>query len=429
MGTPRMAATETLPFSPFEWMLASRYLRPRRKEGFISIIAIFSFLGIMLGVATLIAVMGVMNGFRAELYNKLLGLNGHVVVTKLGDPFTDYEQIARQIATVPTVTQVMPLIEGQALFANPDLPGTSTAVFVRGMRKKDIEQMNFVGGGLNSGTLNGFDESSTIVLGLRLANSLGVDVGGRVKLLTHRGQSTVFGIKPNSKIYTVAALIEVGMAEYDRSIAFLPLTEAQAFFNYPGQVNMLEVMIKDPEQVKIVGPEIQKSAGTSYLISDWQQRNATFFDVLDLERDMMFIIVSLIVLVAALNIVSGLMMLVKDKGKDIAILRTMGASQGAIMRVFLITGASIGVSGTIAGLVLGILFARNIEAARGFIQWVSGRVIYDPSVYLLTKLVARIDVWETGSIVLVGLVLSVLATLYPSWRASRLDPVQALRYE
>lgn len=421
--------TDTLPFSAFEWMLAGRYLRPRRKEGFISIIAVFSFLGIMLGVATLIAVMAVMNGFRHELYQKLLGLNGHLVISKLGEPFTEFDDVAAQVRKITGVTKAMPLIEGQALFTNADVPGNSIAVLVRGMRAGDIAQLNFVGGGLNSGTLAGFDQGDTIILGLRLANSLGINIGSRVKLITPRGKSTVFGIKPNVKVYTVSALIEIGMAEYDRTIAFLPLREAQAYFNFPNQAHVLEVMVENPEAIKAMAETVKAVVGQQFLISDWQQRNETFFNVLDVERDVMFIIVSLIVLVAAFNIISGLMMLVKDKGRDIAILRTMGASKGAVMRVFLITGASIGIAGTIAGTLLGIVLARNIEAVRGFLQWVTGRVIYDPGVYLLTKLVARIDPYETAAIVLTALALSVLATLYPSWRASRLDPVEALRYE
>jgi len=423
------ATTDTLPFGPFERLVAGRYLRPRRKEGFISVIAIFSFLGIMLGVMTLIVVMAVMNGFRQELYNKLLGLNGHFVVSKFGEPFTDYDDAARKLLGVPGVKTAMPLIEGSGLYSNAAAPGTSLFVLTRGMRAADIANLKLVAGGLRGGSLDGFDDGSSIALGLRLANSLGVNVGDSVKVLTNRGKSTVFGIKPNSKAYTVGAIFEIGMSEYDKTIAFMPLKEAQSFFEYPGQTNVVEVMVDNPETVKAMTPLLKSALGSKFTVSDWQQRNETFFTVLDVERNVMFMILSLIVLVATLNIISGLMMLVKDKGRDVAILRTMGASQGSVMRIFLITGASIGVVGTFAGFVLGVLVCRNIEQIRWFISWLSGTVIFDPTVYYITKLPAQMNPVETAAIVVTSFLLAVAATLYPSWRASRIDPVEALRYE
>ena len=423
------ASTDTIPFGPFEWLVAGRYLRPRRKEGFISIIAIFSFLGIMIGVMALIVVMAVMNGFRQELYNKLLGLNGHFVVSKFGEPFTDYDDVAKKLLSVPGVKTAMPLIEGSGLFSNAAQPNSSLFVLTRGMNAADIANLKLVSGGLRGGTLDGFDEGSSIVLGLRLANSLGVNIGDSVKILTNRGKSTVFGIKPNSKAFTVGAIFEIGMSEYDKSIAFLPLKEAQSFFEYPGQANLVEVKVDDPETVKAMTPTLKAALGPKFVISDWQQRNDTFFTVLDVERNVMFMILSLILLVATLNIISGLMMLVMVKGRDVAILRTMGASQGSIMRIFLITGASIGVAGTFAGFVLGVVVCRNIEQIRAFISWVSGTVVFDPSFYPIARLPAQMNPVETGAIVVTSFLLAVAATLYPSWRASRLDPVEALRYE
>ena len=422
---------DTLPFGPLEWLIAGRYLRPRRKEGFISIIAIFSFLGIMLGVMTLIVVMAVMNWFRHELYNKLLGLNGHFTVSKFTGPFTDYDDIAKRLLAVPAVKSAMPLIEGQALFTNAVAPGTSVAVYVRGMRAADIMQLQsqLQTGGLRGGSFDGFDDSGTIALGLRLANSLGVNVGDSVKLITTRGKSTVFGIKPNSKIYSVSALFEVGMSQFDNSIAFLPLAEAQTFFEYPGQANFVEVKVDDPERVKAMTPAIRAAVGDKFTVNDWMMRDQSFFTVLDVERNTMFMILSLIVLVATLNIISGLMMLVKDKGRDVAILRTMGASQGSIMRIFLITGASIGVAGTLAGFLLGIFICANIENIRATVSWMTNTVVFDPNVYLITRLPAQMNPYETGAIVVTSFLLAVAATLYPSWRASRLDPVEALRYE
>ena len=428
-----MAATttDTMPFGPFEWLVASRYLRPRRKEGLISVIAIFSFVGIMLGVMTLIVVMAVMNGFRHELYNKLLGINGHFTVSKFSEPFTDYDETAKRIANLPFVKSAMPLIEGQALFTNPSQAGNSVAVYVRGMRGADIAtlQTQFTTGGMRGGTLEGFDQSGSIALGLRLANSLNVGVGDQVKLVTARGKSTIFGIKPNSKIYNVSSLFEVGMAQFDNSIAFLPLQEAQAFFELPGQANFIEVKVDDPERVKALSPAMRGAVGDHYVINDWMMRDASLLSVIDVERNTMFLILSLIVLVATLNIISGLMMMVKDKGRDIAILRTMGATPGAIMRIFLMNGASVGFAGTLAGFVLGVIICANLEAIRGFISWATGTAVFNGDVYLLTQLPVRMNPYETGSIVIGSFLMALLATIYPSWRASRLDPVEALRYE
>lgn len=423
------STSSTLPFGPLEWLIAGRYLRPRRKEGFLSIIAIFAFLGIVIGVMALIVILAVMNGFRQELYTKLLGINGHVIVSKFDGPFTDYDDAAKKLLTVPGVKSAMPLIEGSGLFSNAAAPGTSLFVLTRGMRAADITSLDLVAGGLRGGSLDGFDNGSSIVLGLRLANALGVNVGDSVKVLTNRGKSTVFGIKPNSKSYVVSAIFEIGMSEYDKSIAFLPLREAQSFFEYPGQVNVVELKVDDPERVKAMAPLLKGALGPSYTVSDWQQRNDAFFTVLDIERNVMFIIVSMIVLVATFNIISGLLMLVMIKGRDVAILRTMGASKGSIMRIFLITGASIGISGALVGLLLGSLICRYIEEIRAFISWTTGRVVLNPDFYPLSKLPAHMNPVETTSIVVVSILLSLAATLYPSWRASRIDPVEALRYE
>ena len=406
--------TDTMPFGPFEWLVASRYLRPRRKEGLISVIAIFSFVGIALGVMTLIVVMAVMNGFRHELYNKLLGINGHFTVSKFSEPFTDYDETAKRIANLPFVKSAMPLIEGQALFTNPSQAGSSVAVYVRGMRAADIAtlQTQFTTGGMRGGTLDGFDQSGSIALGLRLANSLNVGVGDQVKLVTARGKSTIFGIKPNSKIYTVSSLFEVGMAQFDNSIAFLPLQEAQAFFELPGQANFIEVKVDDPERVKALSPAMRGAVGDHYVINDWMMRDASLLSVIDVERNTMFLILSLIVLVATLNIISGLMMMVKDKGRDIAILRTMGATPGAIMRIFLMNGASVGFAGTLAGFVLGVIICANLEAIRGFISWVTGTAVFNGDVYLLTQLPVRMNPYETGAIVIGSFLMALLATIY-----------------
>jgi lipoprotein-releasing system permease protein len=418
--------TGTQPFSRFEWMLSLRYLRARRKEGFISVIAGFSFIGILLGVATLIIVMAVMNGFRQELLEKILGLNGHLLVQPLDAPLTDFEAVAERISKIPGIRLAAPVVEGQALASSPF---GSSGVLVRGWRAADLRKLPSIADNLKQGTLAGFDEGQGVLIGRRLADQLTVHAGENVTLVAPRGAVTPMGTMPRIKTYKVAGVFEIGMSEYDLGFLFMPLTEAQAYFNRSGDVTAIEVYVDSPDQVDYYRKRIAEVAGRPIFIIDWRQRNATFFNALQVERNVMFLILTLIVLVAALNIVSGLIMLVKDKGPDIAIMRTMGATQGAIMRIFLITGASIGVVGTLVGLLAGVVICRNIEAIRQFLSWLTSTELFPPTLYFLSRLPADMDLTETTAVVVMALALSLLATLYPSWRAARLDPVEALRYE
>jgi lipoprotein-releasing system permease protein len=418
--------TGTKPFAPFEWMLSLRYLRARRKEGFISVIAGFSFVGIMLGVATLIIVMAVMNGFRQELLDKILGLNGHLLIQPLESPLTDFEPVAARLSQVEGIRLAAPIVEGQALASSPF---NAAGVLVRGIRSDDLKKITSIASNIRQGTLDGFDEGQGVAIGRRLGDQLSLRAGDSITLVAPRGAITPMGTTPRIKTYTVGAVFEIGMSEYDAAFVFMPLPEAQAYFNRSGDVTAIEVYTTNPDRIDRFRKLITESAGRPIFMIDWRQRNATFFGALQVERNVMFLILTLIVLVAALNIISGLIMLVKDKGHDIAILRTMGASQGAVMRVFLITGAAIGVVGTLVGLLVGTLICLNIESIRQFLSWLTRTELFSPELYFLSRMPANMDLGETTAVVVMALSLSLLATLYPSWRAARLDPVEALRYE
>jgi lipoprotein-releasing system permease protein len=407
-------------------MLSLRYLRARRKEGFISVIAGFSFLGIMLGVATLIIVMAVMNGFRHELLEKILGLNGHLLIQPLEKPLTDWADVSARVSKVPGIRLAAPIVEGQALASSPF---NASGVLIRGIRLQDLEKLPSVAKNIKQGTLEGFDGGQGVAIGRRLADTLSLRAGDKITLVAPRGAVTPMGTTPRIKVYQVAAVFEVGMSEYDSAMVFMPLKESQAYFNRAGDVTAIEVYTDDPDRVDSYRKAVQEAAQRPIFMIDWRQRNATFFNALQVERNVMFLILTLIVVVAALNIVSGLIMLVKDKGQDIAILRTMGATQGSIMRIFLITGAAIGVVGTIVGFLLGVVVCLNIENIRQFLSWLTNTELFSPELYFLSHLPADMDTGETAAVVIMALVLSFLATLYPSWRAARLDPVEALRYE
>ncbi|WP_404426885.1 lipoprotein-releasing ABC transporter permease subunit [Thalassospira australica] len=415
-------------FSPFERLVAFRYLRPRRQEGFVSVIAIFSLLGIMLGVATLIIVMSVMNGFRAELLGRILGLNGHIsVYAQSPDGLPNYDAIEKKIAETGNVTLVTPVVEGQVMASNE---GRASGAIVRGIRAEDIAKRATIADNIVFGSLDDFKGEDTVIMGARLAMKLGVGVGDNVNLISPKGNVTAFGSVPRVRAYKVVGLFDIGMYEYDSGFIFMPLDAAQIYFRLPEKISHFEVMLEDPSRLSAsMNDLLANLSGEQLRLVNWQQSNSGFFNALQVERNVMFLILTLIILVAAFNIISGMVMLVKDKGRDIAILRTMGATRSSVMRIFFLAGASIGVVGTLSGLILGVLFCLNIENIRQFIQSLTGADLFNAEIYFLSQLPADMDVGEVVLVCVMSLTLSFLATVYPAWRASRLDPVEALRYE
>jgi lipoprotein-releasing system permease protein len=407
-------------------MIALRYLRSRRKTGFVSVIAGFSLLGIMLGVATLIVVMSVMNGFHKELLDKIVGINGHIFLQAADAPLTDYNDVTKAVAKVPGVDLAIPLIEGAAGVSSPY---NQAGALVRGISEADIKKLPGIVGNIRVGTLDGFDQAGGVAIGQRLAENLSLRVGDKITILTAKGAQTPFGVAPRIKSYPIVATFQIGMAEFDNLFVYMPLPEAQAFFNRENEASVIELFLRDPENIDAMREKIEAVVARPIIMTDWRERNKTFFDALNVERNVMFIILTLIVLVAALNIISGLIMLVNDKSRDIAILRTIGATRGAVMRVFLITGASIGVAGTLAGFCLGLLIASNVETIREILNHLFHANLFPAELYFLSRLPSIVDPRDVAAVVSMTLTLSVLATIYPSWRAARLDPVEALRYE
>ena len=413
-------------FSKTERMLAFRYLKSRKRTGFVSVIAGFSFLGIMLGVATLIIVMSVMNGFREELMTRVLGINGQLgVYPAWGSTIDDVNQRVAAMEKIAGVAQAVPVVDGQVMISSAE---TSAGVMVRGMRAEDFAQRPLLGGKYKGLELSEFTDGQ-VILGYRLARKLAVRPGDDVTMVSPKGNRTAFGMLPKMKAYTVLGTFDSGMSEYDGHFVFMPLEEAQKFFGTKDKVSHLEIFTTPDASVPLIVDEAFTAMGDQAQIHDWRYTNQAFFNAIEVERNVMFLILTLIIIVAAFNMISGLIMLVQDKTKDIAVLRTMGMSKGAIQRIFLMSGLTVGVVGTLAGFLLGLAFCYNIDTIKNVLENLSGRELFSAEIYFLSRLPAKVDLTEVAVVVGMSLILSLLATLYPSYKASKTDPVEALRYE
>jgi lipoprotein-releasing system permease protein len=416
-------------FGPFERLVAGRYLRARKGERFVSIIAVFSLVGIALGVATLIVVTSVMSGFQTELVSRILGINGDITVQAYaGQKIDTYQDLVTRIRAVPDVVSASPALDGQVLLTTNN--GGARGGLVRGMTLDDLRALHPVSDHIVAGKLADFTGDNAIVVGVGLAQSYRLRIGDPLTVISPEGAATAFGTIPRVRAYNVAAIFDAGLSDYNSSVVFMPLPAAQAFFQKPNAVTGIEIRLTDPQLVGAVMPALaQALQGRQLLARDWLHANDTIIGVLQVQKDTMFIVLGMIVLVAAFNVISSLIMLVKDKRGDIAVLRTLGASSGAILRIFVMCGAFVGVTGTLIGTIIGIVFCRNIVAIQHAVEDITGGQVFDSSVFQLTALPNTIDWGDVVRVVALGLVLSLLATIYPSWRAARTDPVEALRHE
>lgn len=418
------------PFGQWERAVATRYLRAKRSQGGVALISIISFVGIMLAVAVLIIVMSVMNGFRTELLSRILGFSGHLYVAGgvLNSP--DRDAMIARIGQMPGVIQVTPVVEAQAMALGN---GQISGAIVRGIAPRDLKATRLVSDNITRGSMAGFGEGEyggdLILVGDRLAQALGIQPGDPLSLVSPVGGATAFGGTPLRKTYTVAGTFTVGMSEYDQTFIYMPLEQAQLFFGRETGIDYVEIKLEDPDEAVAMKPDLARVAGPAALLTDWTEKNASYWGALKVERNVMRLILMMLVAIAAMNIISGLVMLVKNKGRDIAILRTMGAGQGSILRIFFMAGAAVGVLGTLAGLVIGSLFCIFIGEIQQAVEWVTGAQVFSSDIYFLSRIPAKIDWREVGVITFWALAMSFLATLPPAWRASRLDPVEALRYE
>ncbi len=413
-------------FSPLEWHIAGRYLRTKRRESFISIIAGISFLGIMLGVAVLIVVMAVMTGFRADLLERILGVNGHASIRPYETRFIDREALTARLQAVDGVVLATPLVDGQAMLSSGD---AARGVLLRGLPVDKLQQLPSLKGNVQEGSFEDLRRSNSIAVGARLAERYGFKLGQKISLISPRGTVTPFGTAPRLKQFTLVAIFRVGLSEYDLNFTFSSIETASGFFGFGPHQGAIDIILDDPDSIDARAAALRTAAGAENYLTDWKQANSTLAGALEVERNVMFIILTMILLVAALNIVSGLIMLVRDKGRDIAVLRSMGASRGMVLRIFFITGASIGVLGTLAGLLAGVLLSAYIEEIRQVLIWATGANLFPAEIYFLERMPARILPRDVMQVALMALTLSFLSTLYPAWRAASQEPVELLRNE
>jgi lipoprotein-releasing system permease protein len=416
-------------FGTFERAVAGRYLRARKGERFVSIIAIFSLIGIALGVATLIVVTSVMSGFQTELVSRFLGVNGHVTIEAYaGQKIDNYEELTKRIRELSGLQSALAFLNGQVLLTTST--NASTGGLVRGISQPDLKSLHRISDHILMGSLDDFTGDNALAVGIGFATSYRVGVGDLVTLISPEGAATAFGTIPRVRAYKVVAIFDAGLHDYNSSVVFLPLPAAQIYFQKPNAVTQIEIRMTDPEQVGALVPRlVPLLRDMPVQLRDWRHANDVIISVLQVQKDTMFIVLGMIVLVAAFNVVSSLIMLVKDKRADIAVLRTIGASSGSVQRIFMMCGAFVGVAGTVLGTIIGVVICRNIIEIQRVIENITGGQVFDASVFMLSTLPNTIDWADVARVVVLGLALSVLATLYPSWRAARTDPVEALRHE
>ena len=427
-------ATRTTPFSGFEFMIAWRYLRARRAEGGVSVMTWISLIGITLAVFALIATMAVRAGFREEFVNTILGANAHVTVYTTGQldadgrmlrGFADTGEIDAALAKVPGVVEAAPVVRGQVMVSDGE---ENSGAEVYGMREADFAAIPAMHeGGDDLGNIADFERG--VALGSGIARELGVTVGDRVRLISPNGVKSALGSTPRVNAYEVVYVFNTGSPDIDRTRAYLPLAEAQSFFNVEGRVDEFQVMVDQPDEIDSYGPALMGAGGPEAMLWSWKDSSGAFLRALTVEDNMMFILMSILVLIASMNIISGLVMLVKNKGRDIGILRTMGLTEGSVLRVFFLCGAFTGVAGTLLGVALGCLFSVYFTPIFDFINWLAGGGVWDPTVRPIYHLSAKLQAGDVLSAVVLSLVLSFVVTLLPARRAARMNPVEALRYE